>query len=174
MLFLVRDGAAPNHPVMGIGAISSAAVQLDARDRFIGWLGDDVLSECQQNPNPEHADWAFTTVDKALKAIYRQDFLEKGILPAKLPKHVPQGIINKLRKLAERERDDHYSHAEVGLNKAGGDAAGALGRPSWRTAMKNSELLTTKGHNLPPIEKQRQYVLRCLVQKTRAPIADMR
>ena len=65
MLFLVRDGAAPNHPVMGIGAISSAAVQLDARDRFIGWLGDDVLSECQQNPNPEHADWAFTTVDKA-------------------------------------------------------------------------------------------------------------
>ena len=26
MMFLVRDGAAPNHPVMGIGAISSAVV----------------------------------------------------------------------------------------------------------------------------------------------------
>ena len=142
MLFLVRDGAAPNHPVMGIGAISSAAVQLDARDRFIGWLGDDVLSECQQNPNPEHADWAFTTVDKALKAIYRQDFLEKGILPAKLPKHVPQGIINKLRKLAERERDDHYSHAEVGLNKAGGDAAGVTAADWQRYA--RSPLFTCK------------------------------
>jgi hypothetical protein len=35
--------------------------------------------------------------------------------------------------------------------------------------MKNSELLTTKGHNLPPIEKQRQYVLRCLVQKNACP-----
>jgi hypothetical protein len=34
---------------------------------------------------------------------------------------------------------------------------------------ENSELLTTKGHNLPPIEKQRQYVLRCLVQKNACP-----
>lgn len=35
--------------------------------------------------------------------------------------------------------------------------------------MKNSELLTAKGQNLPPIEKQRQYVLRCLVQKNACP-----
>lgn len=124
MLFLVRDGAAPNHPVMGIGAISSAAVQLDARDRFIGWLGEDIVAECQRNPNPEYADWAITTIDKALKAIYRQDFLEKGILPAKLPKHISPLVITKLQKLAARARDEHYARADAGLNKAGGDAAG--------------------------------------------------
>ncbi len=113
MLFLVRDGAAPNHPVMGIGAISSAAVQLDARDRFIGWLGEDVLAQCQQNPNPEYADWVLSTIDKALKAIYRQDFLEKGLLPAKLPKHIPQATISKLQKLALTARDEHYSGSAV-------------------------------------------------------------
>jgi hypothetical protein len=123
MLFLVRDGAAPNHPVMGIGAISSAAVQLDARDRFIGWLGEDIVAECQRTPNPEYADWALTTIDKTLKTIYRQDFLEKGILPARLPKLIPPPVIAKLQKLAAKAREEHYTRAEAALNKAGGNAA---------------------------------------------------
>jgi len=33
---LVRDRAAPNHPVIGIGALGSAIVQLAPRDRWIG------------------------------------------------------------------------------------------------------------------------------------------
>ena len=141
MLFLIRDGAAPNHPIMGIGAISSAAVQLDARDRFIGWLGEDVLAECQRNPSPEYADWALATIDKALKSIYRQDFLEKGILPAKLPKCVPKQAIVKLRKLAARAHEDHYTRAEAGLNKAGGDASGVTAA-DWLNA--RSPLFTFK------------------------------
>jgi len=35
--------------------------------------------------------------------------------------------------------------------------------------MKNSELLTTKRQDLDPIEKQRRYVLRCLVQNNPCP-----
>lgn len=124
MLFLVRDGAVPNHPVMGIGAVSSAAVQLDARDRFIGWLGEDVIRRCRETPEPEYADWALATVDGALKGIYRQDFLERGLLPARLPKQIPEGVIAKLLKLAAKSRDEHYSRADAKLNKAGGDAGG--------------------------------------------------
>jgi hypothetical protein len=142
MLFLVRDGAAPNHPVMGIGAISSAAVQLDARDRFIGWLGEDILAECQRAPNPEYADWALATIDKALKAIYQQDFLEKDLLPAKLPKLVSEQVIAKLQKLAAKKREDHYSRADAGLNKAGGDAAGVTAADWQRYA--RSPLFTFK------------------------------
>jgi hypothetical protein len=142
MLFLVRDGAAPNHPVMGIGAISSAAVQLDARDRFIGWLGEDVLAECQRNPTPEYADWALATIDQALKAIYRQDFLEKDILSAKLQKRVPQRIIVKLQKLAAKAREQHYSRADARLNKAGGNAVGVTAADWQRYA--RSPLFTFK------------------------------
>jgi hypothetical protein len=142
MLFLVRDGAAPNHPVMGIGAISSAAVQLDARDRFIGWLGEDIIAECQRTPNPEYADWAIATIDKALKAIYRQDFLEMDLLPAKLPKQLPQRVVTKLQKLAAKKREDHYSRAEAGLNKASGDASGVMAADWQRYA--RSPLFTFK------------------------------
>lgn len=35
--------------------------------------------------------------------------------------------------------------------------------------MRNSELLTTKRQNLDPIEKQRRYILRCLVQNNACP-----
>ena len=35
--------------------------------------------------------------------------------------------------------------------------------------MKNSELLTTKRRDLDPIERQRRYILRCLVQKNACP-----
>ena len=123
MLFLVRDGAAPNHPVMGIGAISSAAVQLDARDRFIGWLGEDILAECQRSPNPEYADWALATIDKAVKAIFRQDFLEKDLLPAKLPKHVPatgnRQITKTCREKARRSLFAVRSRPEQGRRGCG-------------------------------------------------------
>lgn len=142
MLFLVRDGAAPNHPVMGIGAISSAAVQLDARDRFIGWLGEDIIAECRRNPNSEYADWALTMVDKAIKSIYRQDFLEKGLLPAKLPKHLPKQIIAKLQRIAAKAREEHYSRAEAGLNKGGGDASSVTAADWQRYA--RSPLFTLK------------------------------
>lgn len=142
MLFLVRDSGAPNHPVMGIGAVSSAAVQLDARDRFIGWLGEDVIKRCQESPNPEYADWALSTIDDALKGLYRQDFLERGLLPAKLPKKIPEGVIAKLLKLALKSRDEHYSRADTKLNKAGGDAAGVTAADWQRYA--RSPLFTHK------------------------------
>jgi len=134
MLFLVRDGAAANHPVIGIGAISSAAVQLDARDRYIGWLGENVLAQCLEQPSEEYTDWILATLDRALKTIYRQDFLEKGILPARLTKQIPEQSIARLRKLAARAREQHYLRAEAKLNKAGGNAVGVTGADWLRYA----------------------------------------
>lgn len=37
LLYLIRDAGHPNHPVMGIAALSNAAMQLNARDMYIGW-----------------------------------------------------------------------------------------------------------------------------------------
>jgi hypothetical protein len=142
MLFLVRDGAAPNHPIMGIGALSSAAVQLDARDRFIGWLGEDIAEAAQSSKSGEYAAWAVEIVENALKAIYREDFLEKGILPARLPKQLPAKTISKLQKLSVKSREQHFSRAEASLNKATGDATNISGA-EWKRYAR-SPLFTSK------------------------------
>ncbi len=44
MMFLVRDRAAPFHPIVGIGALSSPVMQIRERDTWIGWHPDTFLS----------------------------------------------------------------------------------------------------------------------------------
>src|SRR5439155_24540603 len=49
--FLIRDRAAENHPVIGIGAYGSAVVQLTARDEWIGWTPDAFLKRLRTEPH---------------------------------------------------------------------------------------------------------------------------
>src|SRR5205814_4186059 len=56
--FLVRDRAAPFHPVIGIAALSSAAVRLGPRDRFIGWDTDQVVERMLNDNRDEAERWA--------------------------------------------------------------------------------------------------------------------
>src|ERR1051326_5927238 len=37
IMILIRDAAAPNHPVIGIAALGSSVVQQRIRDELIGW-----------------------------------------------------------------------------------------------------------------------------------------
>src|SRR5207237_6235783 len=60
---LVRDAAAPCHPVVGIGALSSAAVAVTARDERIGWTAEAVIELCREHPTAKLAAWLQKTVD---------------------------------------------------------------------------------------------------------------
>jgi hypothetical protein len=50
MMFLVRDRAAPLHPIIGIGALSSPVVQIRERDIWIGWHPESFLARVRSNP----------------------------------------------------------------------------------------------------------------------------
>ncbi len=43
--FLIRDAGHPGEPIMGIAALGSSVMQLQARDRWIGWQVDAALTE---------------------------------------------------------------------------------------------------------------------------------
>ncbi len=45
MLLLVRDRAAPFHPVIGIAALGSAIVQIKERDDWIGWQSQAFVAD---------------------------------------------------------------------------------------------------------------------------------
>lgn len=80
--FIVRDRAAPFHPVIGIAALSSAAVRLGPRDRFIGWDTDQVVDRLMTDDRGEAECWARKVVQSAIDEIYTVDFVRDMLLPA--------------------------------------------------------------------------------------------
>ena len=51
MMVLVRDRAADFHPVIGIAALSGAAVAVTVRNQSIGWTPDRLLAEIAARPS---------------------------------------------------------------------------------------------------------------------------
>ena len=75
MLLLVRDRAARCHPVIGIAALSSSIVQLNERDRWIGWRSQDVLADLASRPTTAHARWLVSRLEQRRREIYVDDLV---------------------------------------------------------------------------------------------------
>lgn len=80
MMVIVRDAAVEPHPVLGIAALSSAAVQIGVRDKWIGWVSDHLLDEMTHRPTPAAAKWIHKIVNEAIDEVYVDDLLEDGLL----------------------------------------------------------------------------------------------
>jgi hypothetical protein len=79
---LVRDRALPFHPVIGIAALSSAAVRLGPRDRFIGWDTEQVIDRLVAGESAVALRWAREVIRNAVGEIYVVDLVRDKILPA--------------------------------------------------------------------------------------------
>jgi hypothetical protein len=79
---LVRDRAAPFHPVIGIAALSSAAVRLGPRDRYIGWDTDQVVDRLVAGESAVALAWGREVIRNAISEIYVVDLVRDKILPA--------------------------------------------------------------------------------------------
>ena len=66
MQILVRDSAAPNHPVMGIASIASPIIQISQRDKWLGWHPEAFIKRLKDEPSTKLARWLATTVDAAV------------------------------------------------------------------------------------------------------------
>jgi hypothetical protein len=108
MTFLVRDRAAENHPVMGIGALSSPVMQIRQRDAWIGWHPDAFLERVRAAPTQELARWLVDTLNAAVDEIYVADLIEDGILvPGDLRAPSP-AVIERLLKESGEARQRHH------------------------------------------------------------------
>lgn len=57
MMFLIRNAARPNRPVIGIAMLASPVMRLKARDSWIGWLREDAEARLQPTPaDPDAKD----------------------------------------------------------------------------------------------------------------------
>src|SRR5262249_23963154 len=80
MLLLIRDAAAPNHPVIGIAALGSSMAQQTERDQWIGWDSDVFIKKLQGQPTVKWCHWVHRSVDRLLDSIYLTDLIADGIL----------------------------------------------------------------------------------------------
>lgn len=111
MVFLVRDRAAPNHPVMGIGALSSPIMQIRERDAWIGWHPDTFLKRVRREPTRELAKWLVEILDAAVDEIYVADLLEDRVLSTRDLTDPSDAALERLLKEGVEQRKLHHRYA---------------------------------------------------------------
>lgn len=108
MMIIIRDEAAPFHPVIGIAALSSATVGLSVRDEFIGWTFKKVWQRFVDDPSPRYWRWMIRIADSAINEIYKDDLLRDGTMPLNGLKSPTPELIQKLIEDARHYRKSHY------------------------------------------------------------------
>jgi hypothetical protein len=111
MVFLVRDRAADNHPVIGIGALSSPIMQIRERDSWIGWHPESFIERVRASPTRELARWLVDTLDAAIDEIYVADLVEDGILSTRDLGAPSVAVIERLLQEGVEARKRHHRYA---------------------------------------------------------------
>jgi hypothetical protein len=111
MLFLVRDRAAANHPVMGIGALSSPIMQIRERDSWIGWHPDTFLERMRRAPTQELANWLVEQLHTAVDEIYVSDLLEDKVISTRDLATPSDAALERLLKEGADQRRLHHRYA---------------------------------------------------------------
>ena len=122
MMLLVRDRAAPDHPVIGIAALASAIVQIRERDDWIGWQSDAVLSDWRSSPSKRIARWVLARLESSYREIHLDDLIQDGLYWTSLWTEPTADAIEKLRSESQRSRSEHQRFQNRTASKADLDA----------------------------------------------------
>src|SRR2546425_11181756 len=98
MTVLVRDAAAPNHPVVGIAALGSSMAQQTLRDQWIGWDSEEFIKKVTQKPSAKWCRWVHSSLARLLAAIYQKDLIEDGLLTPAAVKRPSEEAIKRLQQ----------------------------------------------------------------------------
>lgn len=107
MMILVRDAAAPYHPVIGIASLGSAIVQIAQRDEWIGWDANHFIESLRSSPRIEHARWVVERLDARREELYLADLLEDGLYWPSLWNEPNRDAIMRLKEESKARRSDH-------------------------------------------------------------------
>ena len=116
MPFLVRNGARPNKPIIGIFQLVNPFFNNTGRNSFLRW--DNYLSAAQEIKNKnltvdELADAFLQIIDKSLKETRYDDLIDDQ----NLIKKPTQKVITKLTDLAEQYRIEETEEEKIQFKK---------------------------------------------------------
>ena len=168
MLLLVRDRAAPCHPVIGIAALGSPIVQIKERDDWIGWQSNQFTEALAKHPSARLARWVNQRLDNGLRDLYLDDLIEDGLYWPSLWTAPTEGAIERLRKEAMARRDDHRRFVQRRELKRSIECADTEG---WRTRAESDLFRSKRCLALADLLRSRAALLPFLSPPTRAGLA---
>jgi hypothetical protein len=139
-MILIRDAAAVNHPVLGIAALGSAVVQNTARDKWIGWEPDLLISRYLEGNLPTLPRWLLATLERGLETIYLDDFIAKRDISYRDLLEPSEAAISNLEALSKDARQQHQRGAPLQHKRAVKDSSSD---EFWR-AEAETELFRSK------------------------------
>jgi hypothetical protein len=112
--FLVRDRASEMHPVIGIFALSSAAVQSTHRDTFIGWDAKSLFDRFVSNPSFKQVRWIYDLLQQEEDELYVDDFIRDGLYDPGCSLEDLDAMLSNLTEHAQAMREQHFSLQQTG------------------------------------------------------------
>ena len=135
MMLLVRDAAAPFHPVIGIAALGSSMAQQTERDEWIGWDSDTFIKMLADQPTARWCRWIYDSVDRLLKSIHQKDFLKESLIERRDLKRPTEDAIGRLLRDGARAAEAHRLYPAPADHKSNTNGKVA-GEADWEKQSK--------------------------------------
>ena len=120
MAVLVRDRAAPMHPVIGIAALGSTVVQIKERDTWIGWHPTAFLENAIEAPSPRLGEWLRRVVTTAINEIYTDDLIADEVVHLAELRNPSPSTLTRLHEYAGEQRKLHHRYGRAQEHKGNG------------------------------------------------------
>ena len=116
-MILIRDAAAPNHPVIGIAALGSSVVQYRGRDQWIGWQSDIFVESLAEKPSQKLARWLASSLEHLIGEVYIKDLQTQGICSKGDIKQPTAEVIKLLLEESEQAIKKHRQNPQKSSHK---------------------------------------------------------
>lgn len=118
LMILIRDAAAPSHPVIGIAALGSSVAQHTVRDEWIGWQAKPFTEKLIEQPTAKKAQWLLQSLDNLFEGIYIDDLAQGPKVCTNADIQNPtEEVIEKLLKEADRAIKKHRKNNQKDKHK---------------------------------------------------------
>jgi hypothetical protein len=182
LMLLVRDAAADNHPIIGIAALASSAVQLAIRDEWIGWTPESIVSRLRTDAKNADIAWLASLIDRGVKEIYTDDLLNPklGPLTSRDLGFPGPDALKWLRKYSRDQREIHHKNSNSreykshAMARSGNEAFWRIRAESALFRSKRAETLAVLLRAKSVLYQQRSKVVGAAEFRTRLQSADSR
>jgi hypothetical protein len=149
LMILIRDAAAENHPVIGIAALASSAVQLAIRDEWIGWNPETVVQQLRDGATEEDVIWLDRIIARNLSEIYLDDLLNPSIGPlsSRILRLPNVEAVEWLQHYSSEQREIHHKNSNAKEHKSLHTATNGA-EELWRTRAESALFRSKRAENL--------------------------